>query len=173
MQDSVTEFTSPGDSQSTYSAATLLSSADMLLLFLVGFAGIVDGLRIILTKTDTVGSTSAGGWLVLLGALLGIGTFKLAMQGGIQSEQEMAKAEIQRQLWLPVTVLAMLLIYIVLITPLGYTLATLLFMAIYLRVFGKYGVLKVATISIAFALGSSWLWAALDMMLPQGILPWP
>ncbi len=173
MQDSVTEFTASGDSQRTYSAAALLSSADMLLLLLVGLAGIVDGLRIILTKTDTVGSASAGGWLVLLGVLLGIGTFKLAMQGGIQSEQDTATADAGRQLWLPVTVLAMLLIYVVLITPLGYTLATLLFMAIYLRVFGKYGVLKVATISIAFALGSSWLWAALDMMLPQGILPWP
>ncbi len=172
MQDSVTEFTASGDSQRTYSAAALLSSADMLVLLLVGLAGIIDGLRIILTKTDTVGSASAGGWLVLLGVLLGIGTLKLAMQGGIQSEQGTA-ADAERQLWLPVTVLAMLLIYIVLITPLGYTLATLLFMAIYLRVFGKYSVLKVATISIAFALGSSWLWAALDMMLPQGILPWP
>ena len=173
MQDSVTEFSASSDSQSKYSTVALLSSADMLLLILVGLAGIVDGLRIILTKTDTVGSASAGGWLVLLGVLLGIGTFKLAMQGGIQSEQGTVAADAERQVWLPVTVLAMLLIYIVLITPLGYTLATLLFMAIYLRVFGKYGVLKVATISIAFALGSSWLWAALDMMLPQGILPWP
>jgi hypothetical protein len=120
-----------------------------------------------------VGSASAGGWLVLLGALLGIGTFKLALQGNLQSEQDMATAETEKQLWLPVTVSAMLLIYITLITPLGYTLATLLFMAIYLRAFGKYGVLKVATISIAFSLGSSWLWTALDMMLPQGILPWP
>lgn len=173
MQDTVTEFTAPGNPQSTYSVAALLLSADTLLLLLVSIASTVDGLRIILTKTDTVGSASAGGWLVLLGVSLGIGTCKLAIQGNSRSEQGTATSDGERQLWLPVTVLAMLLVYIALITPLGYTLATLLFMAIYLRVFGKYGVLKVATISIAFAFGSSWLWAALDMMLPQGILPWP
>jgi hypothetical protein len=173
MQDSVTELTMSDDSQSTYSAATLLSFADILLLLLVGFAGIIDGLRIILTKTDTVGSASAGGWLVLLGVLLGIGTFKLAIEDSIQPEQGTPTADTERRVWLPITALAMVLIYVALINPLGYMLATLLFMAIYLRVFGKYGVLKVATISIAFAVSSSWLWAALDMMLPQGILPWP
>jgi hypothetical protein len=173
MQDSVTEFPMSGDSQSTYSASALLSFADMLLLLLVGLAGIVDGLRIILTKTDTVGSASAGGWLVLLGVLLGIGTLKLAFQGDVQSEQDAAPADTKGPIWLPITALAMVLVYIALIEPLGYTLSTLLFMAVYLRVFGKYGALKIATISIAFALGSSWLWAALDMMLPQGVLPWP
>jgi len=173
MQDSVTEFIASDKSQRTYSAAALFSSLDMLLLFFVGFAGIVDGLRIIWTKRDTVGSASAGGWLVLLGVLLGIGTFKLVMKDGVQSVQDITTMDAGGQLWLPVTTVTMLLIYIALIDPLGYTLATLLFMAIYLRVFGKYGVLKVATISIAFAFGSSWLWAAMDMMLPQGILPWP
>ena len=173
MQDSVTEFTATDSSQSTYSATALLSFTDVLLLLLVGVAGIADGLRIILTKTDTVGSASAGGWLVLLGGLLGIGIFKLVTKREIQSEQDTSTIDDEGHFWLPVAALAMLLIYIALINPLGYTLATLLFMAIYLRVFGKYGVLKIATISIAFALGSSWLWAAMDMMLPQGILPWP
>ena len=173
MQDSVTEFTATDSSQSRYSATALLSFTDVLLLLLVGFAGIADGLRIILTKTDTVGSASAGGWLVLLGGLLGIGIFKLVRKQEIQSEQDTSTINDEGHFWLPVTALAMLLIYIALINPLGYTLATLLFMAIYLRVFGKYGVLKIATISIAFALGSSWLWAAMDMMLPQGIVPWP
>lgn len=173
MQDSITELTTTDSSQSTYSATALLSFTDVLLLLLVGVAGIADGLRIILTKTDTVGSASAGGWLVLLGGLLGIGIFKLVTKQEIRSEQDTSTIHDEGHFWLPVTALAMLLIYIALINPLGYTLATLLFMAIYLHVFGKYGVLKIATISIAFALGSSWLWAAMDMMLPQGIVPWP
>jgi hypothetical protein len=146
----------------------------MLLLLLIGFVGVSDGLRVILTKTDTVGSASAGGWIVLLGALLIAGTIKLSIKE-IRSERDTvtAASDAGDQFWLPVIALAMLLIYIALIEPLGYTLATALFMAIYLRVFGKYGVLTIAAISLPFAFGSSWLWAAMDMMLPQGIMPWP
>lgn len=172
MQDRVTEFTAADNSQSAYSAAALASFVDMFLLLLVGFAGVADGLRIILTKTDTVGSSSAGGWIVLLGGLLIAGTFKLTIKE-IRSGRDTAAADAEGQLLLPVTALTMLLIYITLIDSLGYTLSTVLFMAIYLRVFGKYSALTIATISIGFALGSSWLWVAMDMMLPQGILPWP
>jgi hypothetical protein len=174
MQERVTKLSATESSQSAYSAAFLTPFVDMFLLLLIGFVGISDGLRVILTKTDTVGSASAGGWIVLLGGLLIAGTIKLSIKE-IRSERNTAAAapDVDNQFWLPVIALAMLLIYIALIEPLGYTLATALFMAVYLRVFGKYGVLAIAAISLPFAFGSSWLWAAMDMMLPQGIMPWP
>jgi hypothetical protein len=174
MQERVTKLSATENSQSAYSAAFLTSLVDMFLLVLIGFIAISDGLRVILTKTDTVGSASAGGWIVLLGGLLIAGTIKLSIKE-IRSERNTTAAapEAGDQYWLPVIALAMLLIYIALIEPLGYTLATALFMAVYLRVFGKYGVLAIAAISLPFAFGSSWIWAAMDMMLPQGIMPWP
>jgi hypothetical protein len=173
MQEHVTKLSAVENSQNAYSATFLASFVDMFLLLLVGFIGISDGLRVILTKTDTVGSASAGGWIVLLGALLIAGTTKLFIKK-MRSERDTVVAPgADDQFWLPIIAMAMLLIYIVLIEPLGYTLATALFMAVYLRVFGKYSVLTVAAISLPFAFGSSWLWAAMDMMLPQGIMPWP
>ena len=174
MRERVTKLSATENSQTGYSATFLASFVDMFLLLLIGFVSISDGLRVILTKTDTVGSASAGGWIVLLGALLIAGTIKLSIKE-IRSERDIATAapDADDQYWLPVIALAMLLIYIALIEPLGYTLATALFLAVYLRVFGKYGVLTVAAISLPFAFGSSWLWAAMDMMLPQGIMPWP
>lgn len=172
MQDSVTEFSAADNSQSAYSTVALASFIDMFLLLLIGVVAVVDGLRIILTKTAAVGSASAGGWIVLLGGLLIVGTFRLSIKE-LRSGQDTVAPDTEGRFLLPITALTMLLIYIALIDSLGYMLSTALFMAIYLRVFGKYGVLKIATISIGFALCSSWLWTAMDMMLPQGILPWP
>lgn len=174
MRERVTEISTAENSPSAYSTTFLASFVDMLLLLLVGFVGIFDGFRVILTKTDTVGSASAGGWIVLLGGLLIAGTIKLFIKEiRFERDTTAAASEPDDQFWLPVIALAMLLIYIALIEPLGYTLATALFMAIYLRVFGKYGVLTITAISLLFAFGSSWLWVAMDMMLPQGIMPWP
>jgi hypothetical protein len=174
MQERVTKLSAVENSKPAYSATVLASFVDKALLLLIGFVGISDGLRVILTKTDAVGSASAGGWIVLLGALLIAGTIKLFIKE-LRSERDAVATSdaADNELWLPIIALAMLLIYIALIEPLGYTLATALFMAVYLRVFGKYGVLTVVAISLPFAFGSSWLWAALDMMLPQGIMSWP
>jgi hypothetical protein len=173
MQERVTKLSAEENSQNAYSATFLDSLVDMSLLLLIGFIGISDGLRIILTKTDAVGSAPAGGWIVLLGALLIAGTIKLSIKEMRSERDTVAAPAADNQFWLPVVAITMLLIYIALIEPLGYTLATALFMAVYLRVFGKYGVLTVAAISLPFAFGSSWLWAVMDMMLPQGIMPWP
>ena len=172
MQNPVTELLVEDNLERTFSVPILASHVDTLLLLLVGVAGVADGLRVILTKMDTVGSSSAGGWIVLLGGLLIAVTCVHAVKE-VRSGQNAGAVAADDEVRQPVVALAMLLVYIALINPLGYTLSTALFMAIYLRVFGKYGVLKVATISIAFALASSWLWSIMDMMLPQGILPWP
>ena len=174
MQAPSTESSTAENSQSAYPVAVSVSFVDILLLLLVGLVGISDGLRVILTKTDTVGSASAGGWVVLLGGLLMTGTVRLCIKE-MRSEQATATtmSDADDQLWPPVTALAMLLLYIALIEPLGYTPATALFMAVYLRIHGKYGALTTAAISVVFALVSGWLWAKMDMMLPQGLLPWP
>lgn len=172
MQDRITELLADDNSPRTFSLPIIASFVDTFLLLLVGFVGVADGLRVILTKTDTVGSSSAGGWIVLLGGLLIAGTCGHVAKEIRAGHKAVAVAadDKSRQ---PIIALAMMLVYIAFIDPLGYTLSTALFMAIYLRVFGKYSVLKIATISIVFALASSWLWTVMDMMLPQGILPWP
>lgn len=172
MEDRVAASSAAGVSRRTCWAAALASFTDMLLLLLVGVVSIADGLRIILTETDTVGNASAGGWLVALGALLVAGTCGLSVKE-TRSQRGTVTLGASGEFWSPIAALTILLIYIALIASLGYLLSTVLFMAIYLRVFGKYSVGVTATISIGFALGSDWVWRTLDMTLPQGILNWP
>ncbi|MGE3988116.1 tripartite tricarboxylate transporter TctB family protein [Pseudorhodoplanes sp.] len=154
-------------------AATLRKLVDPVLLILVGAAGVGDGLRIILTKTDVVGGAPAGGWIALLGVLLIAGSGVLIAKE-FRSTKSAQQPDEPALLKMPAIALGLLILYVALIDPLGYTLATALFMAVYLRLFGRcYGLVKVATIAIAFSVGSGWLWSVMNMMLPQGPLPWP
>ncbi len=173
MQERVTTVAAADNSRNSYSVSALAPFVDAFLLLLVGFLGVSDGLRIILTKADTVGGAAAGGWIVLLGGLLIVGTYKLCVQQ-VRSAREGATlaSDTRAQLWAPITVISMLFIYIASIDWLGYALSTLLFMAAYLRLFGKYNVFTIAVISVAFAFGSNWLWTKMEMMLPHGSLPW-
>lgn len=174
MQERVTTVAAAaGNSRRPYSGSALAPFVDAFLLLLVGFLGVSDGLRIILTRTDTVGGAAAGGWIVLLGSLLIVGTYKLGVQQIRSAREESTRAfDTRAQLWPPITVISMLFIYIASMDWLGYALSTFLFMAAYLRLFGKYNVFTIAVISVAFAFGSNWLWARMDMMLPHGSLPW-
>ena len=150
----------------------LFRMLDTILLMLVGVAGIADGARIITTKRDVVGGIAAGGWIAGLGALLLAGAI-IHVAKGARSAQEPNPNGSEVLFRQPVIAFAMLVIYIALIEPLGYMLSTVLFMAIYLRVFGQYRWVTIAAISCLFAVGSGWLWAVMNMMLPQGPLPWP
>jgi hypothetical protein len=150
----------------------LLRMLDPILLMLVGVAGVADGMRIITTKRDVVGGIAAGGWIAGLGALLLAGTIiHVAKGAGPAEESDPNGSEVLFKR--PVIAFAMLVIYIALIEPLGYMLSTVLFMAVYLRVFGHYRYVTIAAISCLFAVGSGWLWAVMNMMLPQGPLRWP
>jgi putative tricarboxylic transport membrane protein len=145
---------------------------DPIFLMLVGIVGIADGTRIINIKREVVGGIATGGWIAGLGALLVAGTIiHLAKGAGPAEETDPDGSQVL--LKQPVIAFAMLVIYIALIEPLGYMLSTVLFMAIYLRVFGHYRYVTIAAISCLFAVASGWLWAVMNMMLPQGLLPWP
>ena len=154
-------------------AASPARFIEPIILVLAGGAGIVDGWRIITTKAETPGGVEAGGWIATLGALLVIGTcIHLALEVARGPAAETA-TEPDALFKPPAIALVLLLLYVAMLTPLGYVLATALFMAAYLRIFGRYGPLTIAAIAIPFAAGSGWLWSVLNMTLPQGVLPWP
>lgn len=163
----------PPDKAHSGRAPTFSRFLEPALLILLGGAGVMDGWRIISTKADTPGGVEAGGWIAALGALLMAGaTFHLLfkiLRGGDAEPTAEPDAHFKQ----PAIALALLLLYVATLTPLGYVLATALFTAAYLRIFGRYGPLKIAAIALPFAVGSGWLWSALNMTLPQGILPWP
>jgi len=57
---------------------------------------------------------------------------------------------------------------------LGYLLSTAVLFVAYLRMFSSYRWLSILAITVVASVGSAWLWAAVDLLLPQGIfLPWP
>lgn len=144
--------------------------ADPALLLLAGSAAIADGARIVLTKRETVGGVEAGGWIAATGALL-VACTLVQLFGDREPAGEPAIAA--KRLASPLAALAMLAAYVLLVDILGYLMSTALFLAVYLRVFGRYRWPAVAAISVPFAVGSAWLWAAMNMLLPQGPLPWP
>lgn len=153
--------------------ASLARFIEPAVLILAGGAGVVDGWRVITTKAETPGGVAAGGWIAALGALLVAGAcihiVLDVLRGSDVESPEASDARIKP----PAIALVMLLLYVALMPPLGYVLATALFTAAYLRIFGRYGPLTTAAIAIPFAAGSGWLWSVLNMTLPQGILPWP
>jgi hypothetical protein len=169
----VTDRPSQGPDSRTAGLTTVLGRlADPILLILVGCAGIWDGLRILMTKQDVVGGVQAGGWIAALGALLVIGCC-IHIAKDIGRSPADAPEHSESLLKPPAIAFVLLIGYVALLDPLGYVLSTMLFMAIYLRLFGRYGLPIVAAIAVPFAVGSGWLWAAMNMMLPQGPLPWP
>lgn len=170
MQERIAAVAPANGLRRSYLSSAVIPYIDVSVLLIVGLLGIVDGMRIILTKTDTVGGAAAGGWIVLLGGFIILGSYKLPLQS--RSQQDTLAAVGAGQLGPPLTALSMLFVYIASIEWLGYALSTMLFMVAYLRVFGRYNILRVVALSVAFALSSSWLWAKMDVMLPHGVLPW-
>jgi len=161
-------------------SARLSRLADPLLFIAVGLVSAIDGVRVIVTKRDVVGGIEAGGWVAGLGVLLLIVSCAFALAGAEAAPPERAEVQpsgdaagAQAGLRLPLIAFALLILYIALLEPLGYVLCTALFMVAYLRLFGRYGPVRIAAISLPFAIASAWLWEAMNMMLPQGPLPWP
>lgn len=153
--------------------APLALFIEPVVLILVGGAGVVDGWRIITTKAETPGGVEAGGWIAALGALLVAGVCIHIVIDVLRGSNAQSPESSDARIKPPAITLVMLLRYVALMPPLGYVLATALFTAAYLRIFGRYGPLTTAAIAIPFAAGSGWLWSVLNMTLPQGILPWP
>lgn len=171
MQERVTTVAGVDGLRRSYSASAVIPYIDVSVLLIAGITGIAEGFRIILTKTDTVGGAAAGGWIVLLGGLIVLGSYRLPLQQ-FRPQQDTPAPATASQLGPPLTAVSMLFVYIASMEWLGYAVSTMLFMAVYLRVFGRYNALRVAVISVSFALSSSWLWSKMDVMLPHGVLPW-
>lgn len=149
------------------------TSIEPLLLTLLAGISIWDGVRIIRREQETVGGIEAGGWIALIGVLLIVATaaywyhrVKRKIGGG----SDWALGE---NVHLVGIALAIILAFVLLLARLGYLLCSALFFVAYLRFFGRYKWLPVLVGSIAFAMGSALLWAKMDMMMPQGVIPWP
>jgi hypothetical protein len=134
----------------------------------------LDGLRIILGHSSTFGATYAGGYLVLLGLLIGGLTVYSWLRGKLESPQsgdeKPGKGRIAKQV---VLCLAILAGSSLLIPWLGYMLSTIIFFFAYFRLLGGYRWLPAFLRSAALGVVFAYLLTIAGMMLPQGPIPWP
>jgi len=134
----------------------------------------IDGFRIILRHSSTFGASYAGGYLVLLGLLIGGLTMYSWLRGKLEKTQSGdEKREKRRAPKRVVLCLAVLAGSSLLIPWLGYMLSTLLFFLGYFRLLGGYGWLPAFLWSASLGVLFAYIFTIAGMMLPQGPIPWP
>ncbi len=148
---------------------------EALILLLIALTVLWDGTRIMMLldhKTmQTMGAPQAGGYLVLLGLVLGC----LALRHGLEPRSRGTEASKGWGANLHYVAIAAIVFagYMSLWEYLGYLLSTAVFFVIFLRVFSAYHWRSILIGSAAFAIGSAYLWVLVGLVLPQGIVPWP
>lgn len=142
-------------------------SIESALLMAVGLIAAGEGLRIILRHTEKLRALEAGCYLAVTGVLL-LAVTTVYWRSTPDTEWK-AGPGIR---WV-ITAMLILVAYAVLLPTLGYLLSTLLIFIVYLRTFGAYSWLFVLGFSGAMAIGSTWLWERLAIMMPSGPMPWP
>lgn len=146
---------------------------ETVVLFLLGIVAVWDGIWTARHYEDRLGAMEAGGYVMLLGAVLAL----LAVAYGLKSRsarfESGAGPRLQNGLLWVLIAFGIFAGYILLIDPAGYLLATALFFAVYLRVFGSYRWAPILVVSIVIAIVASYALAAIGLMLPLGVIPWP
>lgn len=144
------------------------------ILLALSAIAIIDGLRIILTRSSTFGAAYAGGYLILLGLLIGSLSAYAWLRGKLGSPRSMAekpeKNRVPRQVWLCLIVLAGSSF---LIPWLGYMLSTMIFFFAFFRLLGGYQWLRAFLLSSCLGVLFAYVFSVAGMMLPQGPIPWP
>lgn len=146
---------------------------ELLVLALPAAAAIWDGGRIAVLHPSSASSGSAGTYVAGLGLLL-VG---LALARWIQLRSPCVGPRydwgtVEELRWVA-TAMAILVGYVFLISYVGYVLSTAIFLTLWLRLLGSYRWVPALVGSLAAAIGAAYLWAAIDLGLPQGVLPWP
>jgi hypothetical protein len=143
-------------------------------LLALSAVAIIDGLRIIVGHSSTFGAYQAGGYLILIGSLIGVLTVYAWIRGELgihgSGDEKSGRGRGPKQV---VLCLAILAGSSSLIPLLGYMLSTFLFFLAYFKWLGNYRLLRAMLLSASFGLLFSYIFAAAGMMLPQGPIPWP
>lgn len=144
-----------------------LKPVELIVLFAVAATVLWDGVGLASRYKEHLRAAEAGGYEILLGALLLAltilywrreqGTLWVGGRGG----RYVAFA------------FGILIVYTLTMPYLGYLLGTALAVTAYVRILGGYRWVPSLIFACALSISSAWLWAWLAIMLPQGILPWP
>lgn len=140
----------------------------------LGALGLWDGVRVVQTQRHNLDAAISGGWIAAVGGLLVVLSLVQAVRAwkGAAAPATPLRA-VFADLARPLRVAALMAAYALLFPRLGYFLSTALFACAYLRLFGSYRWWSCVVIALAFAASTSWLFAALRLQLPRGVLPWP
>jgi hypothetical protein len=147
---------------------------EKIILLALSILALCEGLRIIWGHQSTFGATYAGGYLILLGLLIG-GLGVYSRVGGASKGSELPKERLKKDS-LPKRVLLCLGILggtVVLIPWLGYMLSTIIFFLVHLRVLGGYRWAPALVWAVGLGILFAYVFAIAGMMLPQGPIPWP
>ncbi len=146
---------------------------ETLVLFVLGVVAVWDGIRTARYYEGRLGAMEGGAYVALLGVLLAI----LAVTHGLKDRSTQPEPgtgpDPQKGLRWVLIAFGIFAGYILLIDPAGYLLATALFFTVYLRFFGHYRWAPILVVSIAVAVVASYGMAAIGIMLPLGVIPWP
>ncbi len=134
----------------------------------------VDGFRIILWHSSTFGAIQAGGYLVLLGLLIGSLTVYAWLGGKLEKPRsEDEKPEKGSGLKKVVLCLLILAGTSLLVPRLGFMLSIIIFFLAHLRLLGGYRWLPAFLWSSSLGVLLAYILTIAGMMLPQGPIPWP
>ncbi len=143
-------------------------------LFGLSIVAVIDGCRLIFLHSSTFGSSQAGGYLVLLGLLIGLLSVHVWRRGNLgnhpPTEALPEKGKMTRSVVLCLLILAGTSL---LIPLLGYMLSTVFFFLAYFRILGSYRWLRALLLSAALGVLFAYIFTEAGMMLPQGLIPWP
>jgi hypothetical protein len=143
------------------------------ILFGLSLVAIIEGCRLVFFHSATFGSGQAGGYLILLGLVIGFLSLYAWRRGNLGSR---APADVPPEKGKTRSVVLCLLILAgtaLLIPWLGYMLSTVLFFLAYFRVLGGYRWLRALLLSAMLGVFFAYVFTEAGMMLPQGFIPWP
>jgi len=148
-------------------SAVRLKAVELIVLFTVAAAVLWDGARLASRYKEHLRAAEAGGYEILLGALLSALAIlywrreESTLWVGGRGERHVAFA------------FGILAVYTLAMPHLGYLLSTGLAVTAYVRILGGYGWAPSLIFACVLSISSAWLWARIAIMLPQGVLPWP
>jgi hypothetical protein len=145
----------------------LKQRVELAALALVAATALAEGVRIMIRHRASLRAFEAGGYLVILGALLAALGVVYALRAPAERWQETQGG---RRVLVAV---ALLVAYALALPVLGYLLSTALALVAYLRAFSAYGWAATLAFASAVAVATAWLWRFLVVILPPGVLPWP
>lgn len=143
-------------------------------LLILAAAAFWDGARILATHPGQQSALYGGGYIAILGFLL----LCLALAYWFREAPREAGPgfdwRADREVRGAALALVLLAGYAWLIGSLGYLVSTAIFFILCFRILGSYRWVPILASSLAVALGAAYLWAAIGMPMPRGILlPWP